>query len=90
MPKFVIERDIPGVTQLSPVELQSISKRSVGVLRQLGQEIQWVESYVARDKLYCIYMAPDEEMIREHGRLGGFPCNRVSEISQMIDPTTAE
>ena len=90
MPKFMIEREVPGASELSPSELHSISKRSVGVLRQLGPEIQWIESYVAGNNLYCVYVAPDAEMVREHGRLGGFPCNKVSEIKQMIDPTTAE
>jgi hypothetical protein len=90
MPKFLIEREVPGAGQLSPAELHAISKRSVGVLRQLGPDIQWVESYVAGDHLYCVYLAPDEEMVREHGRLGGFPVNKVSEVSAVIDPTTAE
>lgn len=90
MPKYMIEREVPGASELSPSELHSISKRSVGVLRQLGPEIQWIESYVAGNNLYCVYVAPDAEMVREHGRLGGFPCNKVSEIKQMIDPTTAE
>jgi hypothetical protein len=90
MPKFMIEREVPSASALTPAELQAISRRSVGVLRQLGPEIQWVESYVAGDHLYCVYVAPDEEMIREHGRLGGFPVNRVSEVKTMIDPTTAE
>jgi hypothetical protein len=90
MPKFLIEREIPGASELTPAELHSIAQRSVGVLRQLGPEIQWVESYVAGNNIYCVYVAPDEEMVREHGRLGCFPCNKVSEIKQVIDPTTAE
>ena len=90
MPKFVIEREVPGAHALSPPELQSIARRSVGVLRQLGPEIQWVHSYVAGNNLYCVYVAPDEEMIREHGRLGGFPVNKVSQVAEIIDPTTAE
>lgn len=90
MPKFMIEREVPGASALTPAELHAISRRSVGVLRQLGPEIQWVESYVAGNSLYCVYVAPDEEMIREHGRLGGFPVNKVSEVKTMIDPTTAE
>src|SRR5688500_4336650 len=90
MPKFLIEREVPGASALSPAELHAISRRSVGVLRQLGPEIQWVETYVAGNNLYCVYVAPDEEMIREHGRLGGFPVNKVSEVKTMIDPTTAE
>ena len=90
MPKFVIQREVPGAGQLGSSELQSLAKRSVGVLRQLGPEIQWVETYVAGNNLYCVYVAPDEEMIREHGRLGGFPVTKVSEVKTMIDPTTAE
>ena len=90
MPRFLIEREVPGAGQLSPSELHAISRRSVGVLRQLGPEIQWVHSYVAGDALFCVYLAPDEEMVREHGRLGGFPVTKVSEIRGMIDPTTAE
>jgi hypothetical protein len=90
MPKFLIEREVPGASELSAAELHSIAQRSVGVLRQLGPEIQWVESYVAGNNIYCVYVAPDAEMVREHGRLGCFPCNKVSEIKQVIDPTTAE
>jgi len=90
MPKFVIEREVPNAGQLSGPELQSIAKRSVGVLRQLGPEIQWVESYVTGNHLHCVYVAPDEEMIREHGRLGGFPVTRVFQVAHVIDPTTAE
>jgi len=90
MPKFVIEREVPGAGQLTDSELQSIAKRSVGVLRQLGPEIQWVESYVTGNSLYCVYVAPDEEMVREHGRMGGFPVTRVSQVAHIIDPTTAE
>jgi len=90
MPKFIIERQVPGASRFTHDELHSISRRSVGVLRQLGPEIQWVESYVAGDNLYCVYVAPDEEMVREHGRLGGFPVNKVTEIKTTIDPTTAE
>jgi len=90
MPKFVIEREVPGAGQLTEAELQSIAKRSVGVLRQLGPEIQWVESYVTGNSLYCVYVAPDEEMVREHGRMGGFPVTRVSQVAHIIDPTTAE
>lgn len=90
MPKFVIQREVPGAGQFGPSELQSIAKRSVGVLRQLGPDIQWIESYVTGNHLYCVYVAPDEEMIREHGRLGGFPVTKVSQVAQVIDPTTAE
>jgi hypothetical protein len=90
MPKYVIEREIPGAGNLSPAELQGVSQTSCNVLRNLGPEIQWVQSYVTGDKVYCIYIAPNEEMIREHARQGGFPANRISEIKTMIDPTTAE
>ncbi len=90
MPKYVIERDIPGAGQLSSTELHGISEKSCGVLRELGSAIQWVESYVTDDKIYCVYLAPNEEMVREHARLGGFPANRVSAVRRMIDPTTAE
>ena len=90
MPKFVIEREIPGVGKLSTQELQAISQKSCGVLRELGPQIQWVQSYVTDDKLYCVYVAPNEELVREHARLGGFPANRVSRVRTVIDPTTAE
>ncbi len=90
MPKYVIEREIPGAGKLSAQELQAISQKSCGVLKQLGPQIQWVHSYVTGDKLYCVYIAPNEEMVREHARQGGFPANRVSEIKSVIDPTTAE
>ncbi len=90
MPKYVIEREIPGAGKLSTQELQAISQKSCGVLQKLGPQIQWVESYVTGDKIYCVYISPNEDMIREHARQGGFPANRVSEIKRMIDPTTAE
>jgi hypothetical protein len=90
MPKYVIEREIPGAGSLSPQELWGISKTSCGVLRQMGPQIQWVHSYVTGDKVYCVYIAPNEEMIREHATQGGFPANRISEIKSIIDPTTAE
>jgi hypothetical protein len=90
MPKYVIERDLPGAGKLSPQQLQAVSQTSCGVLRKLGPEIQWVHSYVTQDKIYCIYIAPNEAMIREHATQGGFPANRISEISSIIDPTTAE
>lgn len=90
MPKYVIERDIPGAGNLSSEELQSISQTSCGVLQKLGPEIQWVESYVTDDKVYCVYIAPNEALIREHAKQGGFPANRISEIRTIIDPTTAE
>lgn len=90
MPKYVIEREIPGAGALTPAELQSISQTSCGVLKQLGPQIQWVESFVTPDKVYCVYIAPDEATVREHAQKGGFPANRVSEVKRMIDPTTAE
>jgi Protein of unknown function (DUF4242) len=90
MPKYVIERELPGAGQLSPQQLQAVSQTSCGVLRKLGPEIQWVHSYVTQDKIYCIYIAPNEALIREHATQGGFPANRISEISSTIDPTTAE
>ena len=90
MPKFLIEREIPGAGDLSPQDLQAISQKSCGVLQKLGPQIQWVESYVTGDKIYCVYIAPDEASVREHAAQGGFPANRVSEIKRMIDPTTAE
>jgi hypothetical protein len=90
MPKFVIEREIPGAGDLSEQELQAISQKSCGVLQNMGPQIQWVQSYVTGDKVYCVYIAPNEEMVREHAQQGGFPANRVSEIKSVIDPTTAE
>ena len=90
MPKFVIEREIPGAGNLSGPELQAISQTSCAVLQKMGPEIQWIESYVTGDKVYCVYIAPNEEMIREHASQGGFPANRISEIRTVIDPTTAE
>ncbi len=90
MPKFVIEREIPGAGNLTEAELQAISQTSCNVLQKMGPEIQWVESFVTGDKVYCIYLSPNEEMIREHASQGGFPANRISEIKTTIDPTTAE
>ena len=90
MPKYVIEREIPGAGNLSPQDLQAISQKSCSVLQNLGPQIQWVESYVTADKVYCIYIAPSEDMIRAHAQQGGFPANRISEIKTTIDPTTAE
>ena len=90
MPKYVIEREIPGAGDLSAEELQGISQTSCGVLSEMGPQIQWVQSYVTGDKVYCIYIAPNEEMIREHASRGGFPANKISEIKNIIDPTTAE
>ena len=90
MPKYVIEREIPNAGKLSAEELQAISQHSCGVLQQMGPSIQWVHSYVTDDKVYCIYVAPNEEMVREHATRGGFPANRISQIKGVIDPTTAE
>jgi Protein of unknown function (DUF4242) len=90
MPKYVIEREIPGAGKLSSAELRGISQKSCGVLQELGPQIQWVQSYVTDDKVYCVYIAPNPETVREHARLGGFPATRVSEVRQVIDPTTAE
>jgi cell division inhibitor SulA len=90
MPKFLIERDIPNAGALSAAELKAIAQKSWEVLRQLGPEIQWVQSYVTEDKITCVYIAPNTELIRQHARRGGFPCDRVLEIAAIIDPTTAE
>ena len=90
MPKYVIERELPGAGKLSRQELQAISEKSCSVLDKLGPQIQWVQSYVTDDKIHSVYIAPDEAMVREHARQGGFPANRVSEVRTMIDPTTAE
>lgn len=90
MPKFVIERDLPGAGKLSASDLKGVSQKSCGVLRKMGPSIQWVESYVTDDKIYCIYIAPDEASIKEHAKQGGFPANRVSQVRTVIDPTTAD
>ena len=90
MPKFVIERELPGAGKLSPVELQAISQKSCGVLRDLGPQIQWIHSYVTDDKLYCVYIAPNADAVKEHATRGGFPANRISELRAVIDPTTAD
>ena len=90
MLKFLIEREIPGAGSMSPQELQAVSQKSCSVLQNLGPQIQWLQSYVTGDKIYCVYVAPNEEMIREHASQGGFPANRISEIKTIIDPTTAE
>lgn len=90
MPKYVIERNIPGAGKLSPAELQAVSQKSCGVLNSMGPRIQWIQSYVTGDKVYCIYVAPDEATIREHARLGGFPADSISEVTAIIDPTTSE
>lgn len=90
MPKYLIEREIPGAGELSAEQLQGVSQTSCSVLKELGPEIQWVQSYVTGDKVYCVYIAPNEEIIREHASRGGFPANKISEIKAVIDPTTAE
>ncbi len=90
MPKYVIEREIPGAGKLTPLELKGISQTSCGVLSNMGPQIQWLQSYVTGDKIYCVYIAPNEEMVLEHAKQGGFPANRVSQVTGIIDPTTAE
>ena len=90
MPKYIIERELPGAGKLSAGELKSIAQKSCAVLDKLGPKIQWVESYVTGDKIYCVYFAPNEQLIREHAQQGGFPASRISEIKTIIDPTTAE
>ncbi len=90
MPKYVIEREIPGAGSLPETQLMAISQKSCSVLSELGPQIQWVQSYVTGDKIYCVYIAPNEEMIRQHAIKGGFPANRISRVSTIIDPTTAE
>jgi len=90
MPKYVIEREIPGAGKLTAEELKAISQTSCNVLREMGSEIQWLQSYVTDDKLYCIYIAPNEVMVREHAKQGGFPANSVSQVSTIIDPITSE
>jgi len=90
MPKYVIERVVPGASKLSTAELKSMSQRSCNVLNEMGSQIQWVHSYVTDNKIYCIYIAPNEEMVKEHARLGGFPANHVASVKTMIDPTTSD
>jgi len=90
LPKFVIEREIPGAGQLSPDQLKAISQKSCGVLRELGPSIQWLQSFVTDDKIYCIYIAPDEATVRQHANMGGFPANSVAQVRTVIDPTTSE
>jgi hypothetical protein len=90
MPKYVIEREIPGAGKLSANELKAISQKSCAVLRKMGPQIQWLESFVTDDKVYCVYVAPDAEAVGQHADLGGFPANRISEVKRVIDPTTAE
>ncbi|MGO9269656.1 MAG: DUF4242 domain-containing protein [Terriglobia bacterium] len=90
MPKYVIDREVPGIGKMTAEQIQAISQKSSSVLKNLGPQIQWLQSYVTDDKFYCVYIAPNEEMVREHARQGGFPANRISAVRQMIDPTTAE
>ena len=90
MPKFVIEREIPGAGKMTPEQLKAVSQTSCGVLRTLGSEIQWVESYVTDNKIYCVYIAPDEALVRKHAEMGGFPANSVAQVRTVINPTTAE
>ena len=90
MPKYVIERELPGAGKLTAEQLQGIAQKSCGVLREMGSQIQWQESYVTGDKIYCVYIAPNEAMVREHAKCGGFPVTRISKVTGMMDPTTAE
>jgi hypothetical protein len=90
MPRYLIEREIPGAGKLTAIELKGISQKSCAVLGEMGPKIQWVQSYVVDDKVYCVYIAPDEATVRKHAQLGGFPANRVSEVRAVIDPTTSE
>jgi hypothetical protein len=90
MPKYVIERDLPGAGKLSPDDLRAISQKSCGVLNELGPSIQWLESFVTDDKIYCVYIAPNEGLVKKHAEQGGFPANRISEVRNVISPTTAE
>lgn len=90
MPKYVIEREIPGAGKLTPEQLHGISQKSCGVLKSMGPQIQWVQSYVTDDKVYCVYIAPSEEAVRQHAQQGGFPANKISAVRSVIDPTTAE
>ena len=90
MPKFLIERELTGAGKLPRQELQAISQKSCGVLREMGPQTQWLQSFVTDDKIYCVYIAPDEEAIKTHARKGGFPANRIAQVRSVIDPTTAE
>ena len=90
MPKYVIEREIPGAGALSEQDLKGISQKSCGVLSKMDKQIQWVQSFVTDNKIYCVYLAPNEEMVREHAKQGGFPANSIAEVKKVIDPTTAE
>ena len=90
MPKFVIEREIPGAGSLTDAQLREVSQKSVNVLKEMGSEIQWLHSYVTGDKVYCVYLAPDEAVVREHAQRGGFPANRISAVRRLLDPSSAE
>jgi hypothetical protein len=90
MPKYVIEREIPGAGALTEAQLHAISQKSCGVLNELGPQVQWVSSYVTDDKIYCVYIAPSAELVRKHAEMGGFPANKISQVRSVIDPTTAE
>ncbi|WP_345419797.1 DUF4242 domain-containing protein [Halioxenophilus aromaticivorans] len=90
MPKYVIEREIPAAGDLTTAELQAISQKSCGVLNQLGPQVQWLQSYVTDNKIYCVYIAPDEASVRQHAEMGGFPANSIAEVKNIIDPTSAE
>jgi predicted Rdx family selenoprotein len=90
MPKYVIEREIPGAGNLTPEQLQGVAAKSCDVLRAMGPQIQWVQSYVTNDKVYCVYISPNEQLIRDHAKKGGFPANKISEVREIIDPTTSE
>ncbi|HUK84034.1 MAG TPA: DUF4242 domain-containing protein [Verrucomicrobiae bacterium] len=90
MPKYIIERELPGAGKLTAEQLRGIAQKSCGVLREMGSQIQWVESYVTDDKIYCVYVAPNEAMVREHAKKGGFPVSRVSKVASVMDPITAE
>ena len=90
MPKYVIEREIPGVGKLASSDLQAIAQKSCSVLNALGPSIQWIQSYVVDDKIYCVYIAPNEALVREHAQKGGFPANKISQVRATIDPTTSE
>jgi hypothetical protein len=90
MPKYVIERELPGAGNMTSEQLQGVAQKSCSVLRELGPQVQWLHSYVTGDKIYCVYIAPNEDLVREHAKRGGFPANRVSEVKEIIDPVTAE
>ena len=90
MPRYVIERNLPGAGKLTPEEVRGVAQKSCGVLKELGSDIQWLESYVTEDKIYCVYVAPDEALIREHAKRGGFPADRISQVKRQISPLTAE